>query len=125
MSKYVLGLFSAITMIAIASASGGCGDDSGTNPDGIDCETATVKGYAELTSAFAKCNNCHSTELEGAQARQAAPEGYDYNTYEVAKAHPVELIEQVEADLMPFAPPELVGTEKQDLLTWATCGTPP
>ncbi|MBL8742934.1 MAG: hypothetical protein JNK04_17620 [Myxococcales bacterium] len=122
MSKYVLGLFSVIGIIGITTASIGCGDDSGTNA--VDC--STVKGFSELGGAFAKCTACHSTTLTSPTDRQAAPVGYDYDTYEAAKKFPEAITEQVEDDEMPFDPsPKLTAQEKTDMLTWAACETPP
>ncbi len=124
MSKHVLGLFSVIGMIAVgvSTANVGCGDDSGTGGT-VDC--GTVKGFSELSGAFSKCTACHSTDLATATERQAAPLGYDYNTYEDAKKFPEAITEQVEDDEMPFDPsPALTEQEKTDMLTWAACDTP-
>ena len=99
----------------------GCGDDSSTG--GSDC--STVKGYAELSSAFSKCLNCHSTTLTGA-ARNAAPVGTDYDTYDLAKPHAQKINDRVTDGTMPQPGfPQLQGTEKEDLLAWSSCGAPP
>jgi uncharacterized membrane protein len=125
MSKHVLGLFSAIGLIAFSVSTTGVGcDDGGSGGATIDC--STVKGFSELSGAFSKCTACHSTDLATATERQAAPLGYDYNTYEDAKKFPEAITEQVEDDEMPFEPsPALTPTEKTDMLTWAACETPP
>jgi len=125
MSKHVLGLLSAVGLIGIsvATANVGCGDDgSGGAP--IDC--STVKGFSELSGAFQKCTDCHSSTLVTATERQAAPAGFDYDTYEVAKKFPEAITEQVEDDEMPSpGSPTLTAAEKTDMLTWAGCETPP
>lgn len=125
MSKHVLGLFSAIGLIAFSVSTAGVGcDDGGSGGAAVDC--STVKGFSELSGAFSKCTACHSTDLATATERQAAPLGYDYNTYEDAKKFPEAITEQVEDDEMPFDPsPELTAQEKTDMLTWAACETPP
>ncbi len=105
----------------------GCSDDTSTG--GVDC-SGTVKGYAELTSAFSRCTNCHSSTLVGS-ARNAAPVGSDYDTYDGAKQQanatpPKDLVSRVEDGTMPFAGyPPFQGTEKEDMIKWASCGTPP
>jgi uncharacterized membrane protein len=124
MSKHVLGLFSAIGLIAIgvSTANVGCGD-SGTGGGTVDC--STVKGFSELSGAFSKCTTCHATTLTNATDRQAAPVGYDYDTYEAAKKFPDAITEQVEDDEMPSpGSPTLTPQEKTDMLTWAACETP-
>lgn len=125
MSKHVLGLFSAIGLIAFSVGTTGVGcDDGGSGGSTVDC--STVKGFSELSGAFSKCTTCHSTTLTTATDRQAAPVGYDYDTYEAAKQFPDAITEQVEDDEMPFDPsPDLTAQEKTDMLTWAACETPP
>ena len=122
MSKGLLGLSAAVASAALLFQVG-CGDSDGTG-GGADC--SDVKGYSELGTAFSKCTNCHSSELDTPTERQSAPEGFDYDSHELASNHPTEIIEQVEDDEMPPAgSPTLTAQEKADLLKWAECGTPP
>jgi len=120
-------LLAAVALVgaAVASIGVGCGDDTAAG-GGTDCATATVKGYSELTSAFAKCITCHDSSLMTPTERQSATPNFDYETYDLAKAFPVQIREQIEDDEMPPAGlPPFVGTEKADMLAWADCGTPP
>jgi uncharacterized membrane protein len=83
-----------------------------------------VKGFSQLESTFAKCTTCHSSELAG-DPRHRAPIGYDYDKYDVAKQLAAQIREQVEDDEMPPPPATLTADEKNDILAWADCGTPP
>jgi uncharacterized membrane protein len=130
MTNRLLGI-ALVVAGAIATAATGCGDDTSSTGDGAECDSITVKGYAELqNTAFARCTNCHSSQLSGS-ARNAAPEGSDYDTYDGAKQQveakaPRDLVSRVEDNTMPFAGyPQFQGTEKEDMLNWAKCGTPP
>jgi uncharacterized membrane protein len=105
------------------SSSDGLGGGSATGPE-VDCASVEVKGYSELT-IWSTCTECHATTLVGSQARQAAPEGSDYDTYEAARATAEEAQDQVFKGLMPpsgFAAP--TEQEKQDLYAWVQCGQP-
>ncbi len=123
MVKRVFGVI-LVTLAGVGTmVAQGCGDDTSSSGE-FDC--STVKGFSELSGAFSKCTNCHATTLTDAVSRQSAPEGFDYDTYEAASQFPDAIVEQVEDDEMPIAPsPALSGTEKTDMLTWASCGTPP
>lgn len=114
----------AITLAAASSigvtVTAGCSDDSSTGGD--DC--TDVKGYNELSSAFSKCTNCHSSTLTGA-ARNAAPVGTDYDTYALAKPNAQKIHDRVSDGTMPQPGyPGFAGTEKEDMLKWASCGAP-
>jgi hypothetical protein len=128
MTNRLLGIV-LVAASAVGLAATSCSDDTST---GGDADCSTVKGYAELTSAFSRCTACHSSTLVGATARYAAPDGTDYDTYEGAKqqaeaAKGKDLVSRVEDGTMPLSPMpggNFQGTEKEDLLTWAKCGTP-
>jgi len=91
-----------------------------------------LRTYGELASAFGRCTGCHASTLVGATARYAAPDGTDYDTYEGAKQQAEapkgkDLVSRIQDGTMPLSPMpggNFQGTEKQDLITWAQCGTP-
>ncbi|NUP11476.1 MAG: hypothetical protein HOW73_35975 [Polyangiaceae bacterium] len=123
-SRVLLSGIAAAVVAALTIVNVGCGD-SGTGGEGGGADCTDVKGYAELGTAISKCTNCHSSELTTPTERQSAPEGFDYDTYELAKQHPDEIAEQLEEGLMPpSGSPTLTDTEKSDLIKWASCGTP-
>lgn len=130
MTNRLLGIVLVAASAGSLAVSAGCSDDTSSTGGTVDCESITVKGYAELTSAFSRCTNCHSSTL-ASSARNAAPVGSDYDTYEGAKqqvdiAPPRDLVTRVEDGTMPFVNyPQFQGTEKEDMLNWAKCGTPP
>jgi len=99
--------------------------DGGEETDGpnIDCATATVPKFAEMT-AWGKCTNCHSSSLTGA-ARNAAPEGINYDNFADARANAQTAMHEVYEGEMPLAgSPDLTEAEKTQIYTWASCDTP-
>jgi uncharacterized membrane protein len=101
----------------------GCSDDTADGTS--DC--STVKGYAELSTAFSKCTNCHASTLTGA-ARNSAPEGQNYDTYDLAKAQASKIATRLRDTANPMPPPgypPLAETERTDLITWGDCDAPP
>ncbi len=89
----------------------------------IDCATATVPKFADMT-AWGKCTTCHSSTLTGS-ARRAAPEGVNYDNYADAKANADDAKHEVEEGDMPLAGnPQLTEEEKTQIYTWASCETP-
>jgi uncharacterized membrane protein len=117
-SSFVLG-----SLVLGSLAALGCGSSSGT-PTNSDC-TGTVPKYSQLvTTALGKCTNCHASTLKG-DARMAATDNVDYDTYAAAKANASTGASQVQQGLMPFVTaPKFTAQEKTDFLKWATCGTP-
>ncbi len=100
-------------------------DDGGGGHDGpdIDCTTATVPKFAEMT-AWAKCTTCHSSTLTS-DARRGAPMDVNYDTYAGAKAKAQLAMDEVYAGEMPLpGNPELTEEEKTQIYTWASCDTP-
>ena len=81
----------------------------------------TVPTFAEV-KAFAKCSNCHSTQLREA-ARHGAPASVDFDSESAAVDKAEEAAALVRAGAMP--PPgsgvALSDSEKQDLLRWSEC----
>jgi hypothetical protein len=129
MTNRLLGIV-LVAASAVGLAATSCSDDASTGDGDADC--STVKGYAELSSAISRCTGCHSSTLVGATARYAAPDGTDYDTYEGAKQQAEapkgkDLVSRIQDGTMPLSPMPggtFQGTEKQDLITWAQCGTP-
>jgi uncharacterized membrane protein len=118
-----------------------CGDDSGDDgADGgsgdggeheghdelpeVDCDAEEIPGFDEVR-AFAKCTDCHSSELSGGD-RNNAPIGYDWDEYESAQEHAEHIAHVVASGDMP---PEgsgitLTASEEDELYLWALCGAP-
>ena len=134
----ILGLAVAATCVGGLASCGG-GDEVLT----VDCATATVKPYAELT-IIAKCTNCHASsrtnvDLEDKDtsmtSRHGATQGYDYETEELAKQTAAAAAQDVAGDgahVMPpideprhtdngGAIPDATDAEKKDFIAWATC----
>src|SRR5689334_6672320 len=138
--KFESRVFVYSILLASALSAGACGDstpeDGGGGADagggGADAggggqaagACADVKPYSELGSVFAKCTNCHSATLVTPTDRQAAPLGFDYDTYEAATAHPAETRSVVESGAAPIPPTTLTPTEKSALLLWIDCDMP-
>lgn len=111
--------------LALSLPCAACGDSSGTGA-AIDCETATVKTFDEISGAFSKCTSCHDSALVGPTDRQAAPDGVNYDTCDGARAEASAITSQINDGLMPPSDqPQLSDTEKTDILTWAACGSCP
>lgn len=122
-------LRSLVLILALAPLSfTACGDDGNGAEAGlpeVDCAAAPVPKYSEMTAIWNKCTVCHSATLTDPAARMAAPAGYNYDTYEAAKAEAEEAMEQVYSGEMPRPPaPDLTADEKDQLYRWASCGTP-
>lgn len=117
-------MFSANARIILASAclsiaALGCGDESSTSS--IDCETATVPTFAQV-SIFDTCTACHSSTLSGPD-RANAPEGVNYDTLAAARANAEEGMSEVEGGDMPPSGYDVTDAEKQAFYAWTQCGT--
>ena len=67
---------------------------------------------------------CPASTLSGA-GRQAAPVGIDFDMYSTAKTHAATAMDEVEEGAMPPAgQPQLSADEEDQLIRWASCGTP-
>ena len=117
-------LATLLSPLALTGCDGG-GDDGGDDGPNIDCNESAAPGYSTMSAVWAKCTTCHATDKMGA-ARGGAPEGYNYDTPEAAKAEAEEAQEQVFNGVMPPAgQPQLTEAEKDMLYRWASCDTPP
>lgn len=138
-SQLRLGKITRVALGALASAAliGGLVGAQGCNGNEvpvIDCNTVTVKKYADL-GIWKTCTNCHSTDRKG-DARHEATVGYDYNTPAAAKATAKEAQDDVAGVLNPMPPvgeqtiddgsepPQPTEEEKQEFYAWVQCGQP-
>jgi hypothetical protein len=97
--------------------------DAGDEPS-ADCDSGPTPGFADV-EIFAKCQTCHSTQLEGA-ARNDATVGVDFDDYDSAVAASERAALYVFQGSMPPRNSGIAVTEceKQQLFKWALCGTP-
>lgn len=102
----------------LVPACGGADGDDGPN---VDCGTASVPKFSEVT-AFAKCTSCHSSTKTGA-ARAGAPAGIDYDIYASARANAQKGMDEVFAGDMPPGG-GMSEAEKTQIYNWASCDTP-
>ncbi len=95
----------------------------GGSPPVIDCSTATVPTYDQV-GAFTLCSACHNSRFTGA-ARQGAPRGINYDTYEAA-APRTKLTQGVIADgsMPPGNAFALTAAQEEQVYTWYQCGKP-
>lgn len=102
-----------------------CGDDgSNAEAGAVDCDTEPVPKFSEMTAVWAKCTTCHASTLTDA-ARMAAPVGIDFDMYQTAKTHAATAKDEVEEGAMPPAgQTPLTADEEDQLIRWASCGTP-
>lgn len=117
-------LLSPLTLVACGEPSNNTDTDTGGETAGIDCETTPAPKFAEMAAVWAKCTSCHASTLMGA-ARNAAPDGVDFDSHAAAMANAMKAMDRVDAGTMPPAgSPELSTDESDQLVRWAACGTP-
>jgi len=109
-----------LAVLLLLSAGPGC---LGGSPPEIDCSTAVVPTFDQL-GGLEQCSACHSTRYEGA-ARQGAPRGIDYDTYDAAKPRKTST-QGVIADgsMPPGGAFPLTATQEEQIYTWYQCGRP-
>lgn len=81
----------------------------------VDCATADIKGYSELTEAMSYCTECHGD--------RRADSGYRYDTYELAVQGARRGAAEIENGSMP-EDADMPEALQLDFRVWATCGTP-
>ena len=97
----------------------------------VECDSMldqSVSYATDIAPIFeAKCNYCHNHEKTGA-ARDGAPVGVDYTTYEDSVANAVGALDEILAEEMPpscGACPSVPNAEQANLLcNWIKQGTP-
>ncbi len=117
-------LFSSLTACSGADESNQT--EASFPPFNGDCSTVkAVPTFAELEQGLLPiCRGCHSARVVGA-ARQNAPEGIDFDTYEIFSAFADNAVLLVQNRLMP--PPAGEGpteSQRNQLFAWAACGKP-
>lgn len=88
-----------------------------------DCPEDSSVAWVDVEPLFTEhCTSCHSTELEGADRRDA-PVGYDYDTAAAARSHPNWTWAEITLGHMP--PSGALADSDQELLReWLACGGP-
>ena len=119
----------AVLALCVLACGGDDDDDSATNGGtggsggGDRCDDAP--SFSEVTALSQVCVNCHSSTLTG-NARNGAPEGYDFDQYESAsdKADEIEVL--VQSGQMPptYSGYALSDAQKSALYLWIDCDTP-
>jgi uncharacterized membrane protein len=124
MMHRLLSLALLAALLPACDSGGGDGDgDGGDEGPDVDCATATVPKFSEMT-AWTKCTNCHSSALTDS-ARNAAPLGVDFDTVAAARANAQIAMDEVFEGSMPLAGfPQLSDAEKTQIYNWASCDTP-
>ena len=99
-------------------------DEGGDDGPNVDCATAAVPKFSEMTAAWSKCTACHSSALSG-DARQLAPTGINFDNYADARTHASKAMDEVYGGDMPLpGNPPLTAAEKTQIYNWASCDTP-
>lgn len=108
----------------IALAFAGCGDPPLADP----CiDTPTYTNQIKPMILDTKCLQCHSMMLK-MQARQGAPEGIDFDTYELAQPHFDAMSSAITSGREP--PPtlmpkiEVTPAERELVSDWRSCMYP-
>jgi len=115
------------TSLLLVVALTACGSEDEEEEDElpeVDC-SGEVPTFGEVTAFSEVCTNCHSTSRSG-DDRHGAPAAINWDDYDSAKAHAMEAVEEVsEGEMPPESSGEtLTADEKEELYTWALCGTP-
>jgi hypothetical protein len=89
-----------------------------------DCPDGSTVNWSAAGPVFgANCTRCHSSTLSGSD-RQAAPEGWDYDTADNAMRDPDRTWLQIYAEEMPNDAEWTDVDEKLLLWEWYSCGGP-
>ena len=112
-------------LVAGASLAASCSSDEEDALPTVDCATATVPTFANVSVFSAVCTTCHSSTKTGA-ARNAAPVGLDFDTFAAAQPHATKAVSEVFNGAMPpnGASAQLTETQRTELYAWGLCGTP-
>lgn len=103
----------------------------GCDGESTEADCSTVKTYAEVQGALAKCTACHNSALTTLESRGESPYApleYNYDTYEEAKKFPEKAVATLGSDaaipMPPATDPQLTDQQLTDLRTWFECDTP-
>lgn len=123
-SKKIRTLLFALLATGAAFAASCSSDEEGSLPT-VDCATATVPTFANVTIFSTVCTGCHSSTKTGTE-RKNAPVGLDFDTYTAAQPHAQKAVSEVYDGSMPpnGANANLTEAQKQELYAWGLCGTP-
>lgn len=116
-----LGIFLMTTLCAGVLFIGACGDEEHALPE-VDCNAGVVPTYGEV-ALLNSCIACHSSALQ-AGARNGAPGGIDYDTYDGAAANAEHGAAEVYEGKMPPGGGNLPAADTEAFYSWALCGTP-
>ena len=117
-------LSAAVTACSSDGGGGGGGGPDGSpvdHPDAMDPCAGPVPTFSQV-SLFDVCTTCHSSQLSGG-ARQNAPQGIDYDTYQAAVNNAAQGVSAVMAGVMPLRG-SVTQQQKLDFYTWAACDEP-
>ncbi len=111
------------------STSTGGGDGDGNGNGNAPCTALTYENFAGGPDGFMTtyCTGCHSSDLTGADERQGATEGFDFDTLDGVQARLDRIrVRAVEEGTMPFQTAEAIPTadELDQLAEWIDCGAP-
>jgi uncharacterized membrane protein len=123
-SKKIRTLLFAL-LVAGSSVAASCSSDEEGSLPTVDCATATVPTFANVTVFSAVCTTCHASTKTGT-ARKNAPVGLDFDTFAAAQPHATKAVSEVFDGSMPpnGANAQLTEAQKQELYAWGLCGTP-
>lgn len=107
---------------------GGGGDDGNDNAN-APCTDLTYENFAGSPDGFMAtyCTTCHSSALIGADERQGATEGFDFDTLDGVQAQLERIRARAVVDgTMPPQAADATPTadELEQLAEWIDCGAP-
>jgi uncharacterized membrane protein len=125
MRKSVLFLLAGFSLALFFALSCGTGDDPATDGNSGASAPPADPTWENYIQAFfdGYCVRCHSSDLTGS-ARQGAPAGIDYNTYELAVQNAAGAKTEVSSAGMPPSDPLPTDAERNALVKWVDNGTP-
>lgn len=100
---------------------GACGHHHPHHHPDVDCNTAQVQSFNDLT-IWGSCVGCHSSQRTGS-ARNGAPSGVDFDTYASAMENAEHAAGEVYEGEMPPSG-SLPADVTDPFYAWALCGTP-
>ena len=135
--KRIIGMVGIVAGVALgcadkldpkpAKGQGDAGDDESEVADSTAVEEEEEEEGVRYSSEVrpileAYCVDCHSSERAGSIARNSAPDGVDYDTYEGAVENAEAGNARIQADTMPPSGDGLSDEEKQLFQAWIDAG---